>query len=250
MFGFIIIVLFFILLFVELHRAKNVNELIEKNIQKAIKNFPKAKYERKRWLIPLISVLAGSTVLTIIYAGTLMHFNSKLTFLEAVFTQFTLYAFLVPLIIYVIFIGISIKNNKLYDPKNISEFIKKYFEMNVEKIHKTKEIQSISLSKKYNKNDMKFNIDFCKCVAATIGHSHNATPILISLSLQVTVIFEYEKELEVYQNLIKELEKIHSVKAEYSKNQVICTVQSNSAKNNVYYIYLILQTIDSLLQLI
>ena len=55
--------------------------------------------------------------------------------------------------------------------------------------------------------------------------------------------------IEFYENLTSGLEKIHSVKADYSEKQIICTVKPNSAKNNVYYIYLILQTIDKFLQL-
>ena len=248
MFGFIIIVLFFILLFVELHKSKTINKLIEKNVKKAIKKFPKSNYERKRWLIPLISVLAASTVLTIIYVSALMHFNSKVTFFEAILTQFTLYAFLIPLIIYVIFIVISVKNNNLYDIKNISEFIKRYFEMNVERIQEINGLYSINLSKKYEKNNVEINVDYHQYIASTIGATQH-TPLLTSLSLEINTVFEHEMAIEFYENLSNELEKIHSVKVEYYRNQILCIVEPNSAKNNIYYIYLILQTIDKFLQL-
>lgn len=248
MFGFIIIVFFFILLFIELHKSKNVNKLIEKNVKKAIKNFPKANYERKRWLIPLISVLASSSVLTIIYVSVLMHFNYKLTFFEAILTHFTLYAFLIPLIIYVIFIVNSIKNNNLYDSQNVSEFIKRYFEMDVERMQETNGLYSINLSKMYEKNNVEINVDYHKYIATTIG-AKQQTPLLTSLSLKINTVFEHEMTIEFYEDLSRELEKIHLVKVEYYQKQILCTVQPNSAKNNVYYIYLILQTIDNFLQL-
>lgn len=241
----------FVSLFIELYKGKKVNRLINKDIKKIIKKFPKADYPKKKWLIPLICVLAGSDILTIIYASILMHFHPNLTFFEALFTKFTLYVSLVPLIIYAICIFISIRNNNLYSVSNISEFIKKYLQMNVESAEKTGKVNHISLKQMYKEEYVKINIDFYKYVVLELKarvRSPDGVPIM-SFSLGVITVFEHEMPTEFLGKLINTLEKIPYAKVSYSKNQIICTVQPNSAKNNIYYMYLILQTIDKFLQL-
>lgn len=232
----------FVMLFMELYKSNKINRLINKDIKKIIKRFPKADYPKKKWIIPLICVLAGSDILIIIYASTLMHFHPNLTFFEALFTKFTLYVSLVPLVIYAICIFISIRNNNLYSASNISEFIEKYLEMNVESV----ENNHISLKQMYKEEYVKINIDFYEYVVVADRHG---VAFMTSFLLEVTTVFEHEMTAEFFGKLINALEKIPYAKVSYSKNQIICTVQPNSAKNNIYYMYLILQTIDKFLQL-
>lgn len=245
MFGFCLIALVLTLLFIELCKSKKVNRLIDKDVKKVIKEFPKLGCPRKKWIIPLICVLLGNDILTIIYAITLMHFNRNLTFFEAIFTKFTLYVFLISLTIYAICLFISIKNNNLYDISSISEFIKKYLKMNIESMDKIDKRNLINLNKMYGEEYVKINIDFHKYVVLPIKRM----PPIISFLLEITIVFEHAMTNEFYEKLTSELKRIPSVKVSCLEEQIICTARPNSAKNNLYYMYLILQTIDKFLQL-